>query len=223
MIENMDSWLVLSFILIWVSTIGLFYLSNGKSKKLILFVLLWSIIQSIIAYSGFYQITDTMPPRLALILVPNILFIVYGLQKKQLDWMMKNRDIRFSTFLHTIRIPVELVLFQLFLNKLIPEIMTFEGSNFDIIMGISAPIIGMLFLKNKIGKRGLIVWNVVGLILIFTILFIATLSIETPFQQFGFEQSNKAIIYFPFILLAVCIVPIVIYTHITDIIKLSRI
>ena len=41
-----------------------------------------------------------------------------------------------------------------------------------------------------------------------------------PFQKFGFEQPNKAITYFPFILLPALIVPLVIWTHLSDILKL---
>ena len=58
---------------------------------------------------------------------------------------------------------------------------------------------------------------------IFLILFVfanGILSSELPIQMFGFEQPTTAPNYFPFILLPATIVPIVIYTHLTDIIKL---
>jgi hypothetical protein len=50
-------------------------------------------------------------------------------------------DLKSLTILHTIRIPVELVLFFLFTYKAVPELMTFEGRNFDILSGITAPVI----------------------------------------------------------------------------------
>ena len=68
----------------------------------------------------------------------------------------------------------------------------------------------------------LIIWNILALLLVLFIFANGILSSELPIQIFGFEQSNRAINYFPFILLPATIIPIVIYTHITDIIKLWK-
>jgi hypothetical protein len=105
---------------------------------------------------------------------------------------------------------------------MIPELMTFEGRNYDIILGITAPIIGWLFIKKKINRHVLLLWNIVGLFFVLFILVNGILSAELPFQQFGFEQPNRGINYFPFVLLPATIVPIVIWTHLSDIIKLRK-
>jgi hypothetical protein len=49
-----------------------------------------------------------------------------------------------------------------------------------------------------------------------------TFNTELPFQQFGFAQPNRAVNYFPYVLLPDTIAPIVIWTHISDIIKLRK-
>jgi hypothetical protein len=105
---------------------------------------------------------------------------------------------------------------------MLPELMTFNGRNFDILMGITAPIVGYFFMVNKVGKKGLLIWNIIGLILVLSILTNGLLSAELPFQQFGFDQPNRGINYFPFVLLPALIVPIVIWTHLSDIIKLKN-
>lgn len=222
MIENLPNWINITFILVTLITIGIFYISNGKPKAITLIILLWSIAQSVIAFRGFYQVTDTIPPRFVLVLFPTIILIIYGVFPKNLKWIYSHRKTEFSIFLHSIRIPVEIVLLYLFFNKMIPKLMTFEGVNFDIFIGITAPIIGLLYLKGKISKKGLFVWNIMGLVLILTILFLGIFSSEFQFQQFSFEQPNKAINFFPFILLPATVVPIVIYTHLTDLIKLRH-
>ncbi|WP_108870254.1 hypothetical protein [Aquimarina aquimarini] len=89
-------------------------------------------------------------------------------------------------------------------------------------MGITAPVIGWSFLKNKISKQLLLGWNIVELALVLFILINGILSAKFPFQQFGFEQPNRGINYFPFVLLPATIVPIVIWTHLSDIIKLRK-
>jgi len=222
MIENLPNWIALTFIVTCLLTIGLFHFSNGKPKRLTLLIIIWSVIQSILAYIGFYQITDTIPPRFGLVLIPTTFLIIYGLLPRQQRWFLKQRETKISTFLHSVRLPVEIVLFGLFTHKMIPELMTFEGRNYDILMGITAPIIGYLFMVQKASKKTLLVWNIIGLILVLFILFNGILSSELPFQQFGFEQPNRGINYFPFILLPATIVPIVIWTHLSDIIKLKK-
>ena len=222
MIENLPNWIEILFIISCVLTIGLFHYSNGKPKRLTILIIIWSIVQSVIAYYGFYQITDAIPPRFGLVLIPTTLFIIYGLFPKQQKWFFNQREMKISTFLHSIRLPVEIVLFGLFTHQMIPELMTFEGRNYDILMGITAPIIGWLFIKQKVSRKTLLVWNIIGLILVLFILFNGILSSELPFQQFGFEQPNRGINYFPFVLLPATIVPIVIWTHLSDIIKLRK-
>ena len=222
MIENLPIWIDLTFIVTCILTISLFHFSNGRQKKLTLLIIVWSIIQSILAYIGFYKNPGFIPPRFGLVIIPTIFLIIYGLLPKQQKWFFEKRETKISTFLHSVRLPVEIVLFGLFTNKMIPELMTFEGRNYDILMGITAPIIGWLFIKQKVSKKILMVWNITGFILVLFILFNGILSAELAFQQFGFEQPNRAVNYFPFVLLPATIVPIVIWTHISDIIKLRK-
>ena len=220
MISEIAPWITIVFFIAFLGTLASFYMANGRPKKVLGCIALWSIVQSILAYRGFYLDTESFPPRFAFVLVPTILCIGFGLLSRQRAWIYQYRDIRFSTFLHTVRFPVELVLLQLFLAGMVPELMTFEGRNFDIIMGLTAPIIVFLLVKDKISKMGLLIWNVIGFVFIMTILFYGVLSSDLPFQQFGFDQPNRAVLYFPFVLLPAVIVPIVIWTHLSDILKL---
>lgn len=219
-IDTLPSWIPLLFLSTFVLTVALFHYANGKPRWLTLMVVGWSVLQCALAYSGFYQITDTIPPRFGLVLIPPAILIVYGLLPAQRKWALSNRNIQISTFLHSVRVPVEMVLFGLFVNRMIPELMTFEGRNFDIVMGITAPVMGWFFLKNRLSRRTLLYWNVLGLLLVSFVLCNGILSAELPFQQFGFEQPNRAMNYFPFVLLPSTIVPIVVWTHVIDIIKL---
>ncbi|WP_421944423.1 hypothetical protein [Pedobacter sp.] len=222
MAENLPNWINYVFLIIVGLTLLFFYISNGKPFKLIIFLSVLSIVQLVLAFNGFYKITDTFPPRLIFIFAPNIVLLIFGLLPKQLEYVFKHRNLKVSTFLHTIRFFIEIILYQLFINKLIPELMTFTGRNFDIFAGLTAPIIAFLITKKKIGNKALILWNFICLGLVLFILINGVLSSQTPFQQFGFEQPNVAILYFPFILLPSTIVPLVVYTHITDLLFLIK-
>lgn len=222
MIDNLPSWINWLFLLIVIITIGTFHYANAKPKKVTLFIISWAFVQSILAYNGFYENTAIVPPRFLLVLIPVTVFILFGLTKTQKNWVITNRNMEISTFLHTIRIPVEIILFYLFSYKMVPELMTFNGRNFDILAGISAPIIGLLFINNKIGPKTVMVWNSLVLCLVLFVFINGILSSNSPIQMFGFEQPNRALNYFPFVLLPATIVPIVIYTHLTDFIKLAH-
>ena len=221
MASNLPLWISISFLIITVLTIILFYKSHGKPKKLLIFIIGWSILQSILAYTGFYENVTTSPPRFGLVLIPIVLLIGYGLLPKQRKAMMTRQNITQATRMHSIRIVVELILLQLFIHKLVPELMTFEGRNFDIMAGLTAPIMAWLFHHRYIGNKPMLYWNIICLFLVCFIMTNGILSTEMVIQ-FGFDQPNKAVMYFPFILLPAVVVPLVIYTHIISILKLRK-
>ncbi len=95
--------------------------------------------------------------------------------------------------------------------------MTFEGRNFDILSGLTAPIIAWLAFRNgKTNPPLLIVWNIFALLLLINIVTNAVLSIPAPFQQMAFEQPNRAVLYFPFVCLPALVVPIVLFSHLAS-------
>lgn len=220
MIENMPIWIDYVFLLAFILSLVLFYRSNNNSLSIVFIILIWSVIHGLLAYLGFYQDMEATPPRFALILIPTLLVIALCFTKKHQNWILRNRNTQVSTFIHLVRIPVEIVLFQLFIYKMVPELMTFEGRNFDILAGLSAPVIGFLYANKKLGKKTLLIWNTMGLLLVSFILVNGILSAKLPFQVFAFEQPNLAVMYFPYVLLPATIVPLVLWTHLTDIIKL---
>ena len=219
--EELPTWIAPLFILCCGYTLFAFHLGNGRSWLLTALLIGWTLIHGVLAKAGFYQDTMSMPPRFALIFVPNVLFIIYGCLPKNREWLRASRNSRWSSAVHIVRIPVEIILWQLALHKWVPELMTFEGRNFDILVGISAILVTYLIAQNKISRKALIAWNYIGLFFVLFILGNGILSTELPFQQFAFDQPNKAITFFPYALLPGLIVPVVIWSHISDIILLN--
>ncbi|WP_227871594.1 hypothetical protein [Flavobacterium kingsejongi] len=175
-------------------------------------------IQSLISLSGFYKIEATLPPRFALLLLPPVLFIFILFTSKKGKALIDGLDIKTLTYIHTIRIPVELVLLWLCTYRMVPELMTFEGRNFDILSGISAPVIYYLtFRKQKTSTALLLIWNLICLGLLLNIAGNAVLSLPTPFQQFALDQPNIALLQFPFTLLPAVLVPLVLLSHLASI------
>ncbi|WP_332737571.1 hypothetical protein [Flavihumibacter sp.] len=216
--ENLPAFICIVFGLTTLLTVGLFYKATNNSKLTLVILLIWLTIQAVIGLSGFYTVTDTIPPRFLLLVVPPILLIIGLFTTSSGRQYIDSLDIKTLTILHTIRIPVEVVLFWLFVNKTVPELMTFEGRNFDIISGLTAPAIFYFgFIKNQIDKKLILVWNFICLGLLINIVVNAVLSAPFPFQKFAFDQPNIAVLYFPFNWLPCCVVPLVLLSHLATI------
>ena len=102
---------------------------------------------------------------------------------------------------------------MLFIENLLPVQMTFEGRNFDILAGFSAPIIAVLAVKGNISRTAIIVWNVLCLVLLFNIVITAILSTPSPWRVFMNEPANYIVTYFPISWLPGILVPLAYYLH----------
>ena len=226
MLDNLPVFIPLFFVLTTAWTLFLFLKAVGTPPqyKTVFGVLIgWLILQMCIALTGFYQNTSSLPPRFLLAVVPTLLLLILLFSTKNGKNFIENLDLQALTYLHIVRIPVELVLFWLFQQGQVPEIMTFEGQNFDIISGLTAPFIAYFgFTRKTLNSTIMIVWNVICLGLLVNIVVHAALSVATPFQQFGFEQPNRAVLYFPFIWLPSFIVPLVLFAHLVVLKKLVK-
>lgn len=216
--ENLPLFISISFGITVIAAIWLFFKAASNSKIFLLICSIWILIQFLISLSGFYKIANTTPPRIMLLVLPPILFIVYFFILKKGKNFIDLLNIKTLTIFHIIRVPVEIVLFWLFIHNAVPKIMTFEGRNFDIYSGLTAPIVYFFaFAKGKLNKILLLCWNFICLGLLINIVFYAVLSTPTKFQQFAFDQPNIAFGYFPFILLPALLVPLVLLCHLASI------
>lgn len=167
-------------------------------------------IHSLLGVYGFYNSPNTSTACFPLLVILPVLFLLSRFVTPNGRAFLDKLDLPMLTLFHMIRIPVEFVLFWLFVHQAIPEAMTFHGRNFDILSGITAPFIYYFgFVKRKMGKLIIIAWNIICLILLLNVVSSAILSLPARFQQFGFEQPNTALGYFPFLLLPSLLVPMV--------------
>lgn len=200
------------FISITILSFALFYLGTGKDKWFLILSALWVLIVGIVSFSGYFTNTLAKPPRFLLILLGAIILsvIFYKIVRKN----HLNSYLLLS--IHILRLPIELVLYQLFIEQKVPLLMTFKGWNLDILMGVSAIILllYLLYSKNKLPKYFILTWNILGLILLLFIVAIAILSSPLPFQKLAFDQPNIAVLYFPYVYLPAYIVPLVLLSHI---------
>ncbi|MCJ0741580.1 hypothetical protein [Pedobacter montanisoli] len=196
-----------------------------NTLKIASLLMLWLILQAILTIQNVYSNDiNSLPPKILIfgilppVLTICILFITKGGRK-----FIDSLPLKQITYLHMIRIPVEIVLYGLFISKMIPELMTFEGRNFDIIAGITAPLIAYYgFSRKMLSRKIILIWNFICLGLLINIIVNAFLSAPSPLQKFAFDQPNIAILHFPFSWLPTFIVPIVLFGHLVAIRQLLK-
>lgn len=222
MLPTIPVYISIIFGLTTLLTIYLFYRATKQSKLSLILIIGWTILVSIVALaSDFFQVMGVAPPRITFGVTPTIICIVLLFFTTKGKTFIDSIDLEKLTYMHTIRIPVEIVLALLAHQGAISYLQTFEGANFDILSGLTAPLVAYLyFKKGTLSRHGLLIWNIICLILVLTIVTISILAIPSPFQQLAFDQPNVAISYFPFNLLPMVVVPLVIFGHLVAIRRL---
>jgi hypothetical protein len=231
--EPMPAYVSVLFGLVSLATVILFYRimkrsgserTRKRSAIILIGLIIWLIIQAILALSNVYSSNfASMPPRIFLWgFLPNLIVIILLFITKDGRQFIDSLPLAPMTNLNTIRIFVELVLWLLYFYKAVPRLMTFEGRNFDILAGITAPLVAYGITRGKLSRSILILWNLVCLGLLLNVVINGLLSAPTPFQVFGLDQPNKAIFYFPFNWLPSFIVPLIFFGHLVCLRQLIR-
>lgn len=174
----------------------------------------WIALVCVASLSGFTSDFDSIPPKPALFVIIPAVVLIFVLKSKHTASILKSIPPQYLINIQMFRVPVEILLWFLLLAGVTPIQMTFEGRNFDILVGLTAPIIAYLtFGKGRVNKKLAIAWNVFGLLLLANILVIAILSMPTPLRVFMNEPANTEVGNFPVIFLPAILVPIAYYFH----------
>src|SRR5690349_9532401 len=136
MIDALPSYVSIVFVLTTLLTIGFLISAVRRTRreklpqKLIIFLTpFWLVVTAILSLAGFYQKFDAIPPRIlifAALPAVALLSVCAFLSRKD---FLDRLSLRTLTLLHTVRIPVEIVLLWLYQASLVPRQMTFEGWN----------------------------------------------------------------------------------------------
>ena len=176
MINNLPTYITLTFGLTTMATLQLFIwtIRNSNSERtrkmatpIFIGLTLWLTIQAVLAYKNVYNSDiNSFPPKIMLLgILPTILTIIFLFATSKGKQFIDSLPLKHLTYLNTVRIPVEIVLLWLFLNKAIPELMTFEGRNFDILAGITAPFVAYYgFTKQKLNMCMNQFWHIYNLV-----------------------------------------------------------
>jgi hypothetical protein len=173
----------------------------------LMFVIFWSASGQMANFENFPF--NFMP----VIAIPLVIIISVMIFSQNLNEILAKTNPAIFPTLQSFRVFVEILLWMLFVAHVIPKQMTFEGRNFDILVGITGPIIAFFLSRNKISKAALIIWNFVSLAVLLNIVTIAILSTPSPIRVFMDEPSSGIVAVFPNAFLPGFLVPLAYTLH----------
>lgn len=212
--EKVPDLLAIAFGATALLTLLLLWKAARWSRVAVIATLIWTAFLGAVSLAGIFTITSGMPPRFAPVIAVPLLVIAALFATLKGRAFIAGLDPGVLVMLNTIRIPVELVLYGLFIHGAVPELMTFAGRNWDILSGLTAPLIWWFGYRKRVLSRAVLIgWNMLCLGFLLNIVVNAILAAPFDFQQQAFDQPNIAIFYFPYVLLPGVVVPIVLFSH----------
>ncbi len=154
------------------------------------------------------------PPVMPLVLLPPLVASLVLTFSGKFGAVLRHVPVQWLLYLQSFRVAVEVLLWALHGQGLVPVQMTFEGLNFDVLTGLTAPLAAYLLTARPRWRRPILLgWNVMGLALLITIVVISILSLPTPLRAFPNEPANTIVTRFPFIWLPGFLVPLAYTLH----------
>jgi hypothetical protein len=179
---------------------------------------LWQLTMGVLAGAGYFRAFDQPWRALPTVGCSMIAAIYLAMRTQTLDWLSSSPSWAWLA-LQSFRLPLELLLYDMFQHEIIGQHMTFAGFNADILVGLSAPLAAWIVWRQN-GKvwthKFSLMWNVFGLLLLLNILILAVLSVPFPFQYFRQEPANRMVADFPFVWLPTLFIPLALFAHLVS-------
>jgi hypothetical protein len=191
------------------------YLNLRGAFRVLVGLSVWLIYAGLLGFFGVVKNTATRPPGIAFIVVPVLVFLFLFIVRSSASARLA---LAFPLWIilgmQCFRIGVELFLHQLWIDGLVPKMLTFEGANVDIYIGASAPLIAWLSTRGRLGMRLALAWNALGLLALTNVVIRAVLTAPGPFNLIHAEVPNLMMGMFPFLFIPGFFVPLAVVLHV---------
>jgi hypothetical protein len=180
-------------------------------------LLLWLTYAGLLGYLGVLKNMTTHPPGIVFLVVPVLLFLLAFLAFVVLSKASARVALAFPLWIllgaQSFRICVELFLHRLWIDGLVPKMLTFEGANVDIYVAASAALVAWLSTRGRWGLRIGLGWNVLGLLALTNVVTRAVLTAPGPLNLIHTEVPNLLMGAFPFLFIPGLFVPLAVVLH----------
>ncbi|RNI25674.1 hypothetical protein [Rufibacter latericius] len=174
----------------------------------------WLLLVSFLALSGLTSNFDIAPLNMAPALLPPLVAVLMITFHPGTQNFLRHLPPAGLLYLQAFRIPVEIFLWWLFLANAIPERLTFEGRNWDILSGLFGPVFAVLcYAGHRYNPKLAMLYHLLGLGLLLNIVANGLLTLPTPVQVFFDKPGATILTTFPVMLLPAFLVPLAYTLH----------
>ena len=191
------------------------YINRRAALRVLAGLGVWFVYAGLMGHFGIISNSEMRPPGIAFIVVPVLLFLIFFVVRSTAS---ARGVLTFPLWLilgtQCFRVGVELFLHQLWIEGLVPRMLTFEGANVDIYIGLSAPLIAWLSTRERWGLKLASAWNILGLLALLNVVTRAVLTAPGPLNLIHTEVPDRMISTFPFLLIPGFFLPLAVVLHV---------
>jgi len=174
----------------------------------------WLALTGMLADRGFFDDFQSMPPRMLIAIGLPLVTLLALASSRRLEPLLAALPPAWPVAAQAFRIPVEIVLWQLAVAGVIPDLLSFTGRNWDIAVGLTAPVVTYAcFVRRAWPARVAVWWNWAGIVILLNVVVHAQLSAPTPWRMFDTDPPTTFIADWPFIWLPAFLVPLAWLLH----------
>lgn len=212
----MTAALFLTFVLlVALSLVTIFfkYLPKGMALRFACVLLAWLSWVGFLGLSGRLADLTLRPPAIAYIVAPLMAFMLMVLATRWGGTFSMRFPIRLLLGAQVFRVAVEILLHLLWQDGQIPRMLTWDGANFDVVIGLTAPLAAWVVIRLRAGLWLAQAWTVAGLLMLANVVVRSVLTAPGPLQLVVTEVPNLLPGQFPYVYLVGFLAPLALLLH----------
>ena len=182
-------------------------------------LIVWLGATAALAQSGVLGVWTAFPPRWPLLPLTALVDVLHPRPDSHIREAPAKVPAWQPVALQTFRVGVELAFWRFHAEGVAPVQVTFEGRNFDALVGLTAPVIAAGIAFGWLGPRATIAWNLFGLAMLFNAIGTVATSTPGPLHLNWPGEPFTAIASWPVIWIPALLAPIGIFLHVVSILQ----
>lgn len=180
----------------------------------------WLGLTAALAQSGLLADWGARPPRVGWLPLGAMVLLMGSSLSPYARRLIVHTPATWPLALQSFRVIVELILFWQWQDGRAPIQVTFEGRNFDMLAGLTAPIIAAVVARQGLRAwviPAVLVWNLLGLGLLANIMFTAATSVPGPMQIAWPGGAFETLASWPVVWIPAFLAPVAVFLHVVSI------
>lgn len=174
----------------------------------------WASYAAAVGYFGPRFLPAGASPLPMLLAIPAVILVMFCARSQFGGELAQAIPAYALMGLESVRIGIEVFLHQLWLAGLVPAILTYDGANFDLLIGLSAPVVAWLLLTGRLAPRGAIAWSVIGIAMLVNVVVLSILTTPGPTHFITSDVANQAVTLFPYTFIPGLLAPLAVLLHV---------